>query len=170
MVDDCIVAVANDYEEIDRHYSASNGEMKIQVYAENDGTSLEYGDYVRLRFIENPDNLIRLETISDEVFFAFETIVYIIDNDGELIFLQCSANTSTASFISALMINFREADYSIEEGHNDSIIILQLRRIQNPFTVEIYPVSFKTALEKFNFSASKFLPIGAGVDEAMEGE
>ena len=164
------VALADDYEQITRPYSAMNGAMDIQVYAENDDISLEYGDFMRLKFIESADNRGNLETVSDEVFFAFETIVYIIDNDRELIFLKYSANTSTASFISALMINFREADYSIEEGHNDSTIMLQLRRIQNPFTVEIFPVSFKTALEKFNFSASKFLPIGDGVDEAMEGE
>ena len=58
-----------------------------------------------------------------------------------------------------LTINFRESDYSISEGQIDSTIALQLRSIQNSFTVEIFPISFDSALEHFNFSALQFLSI-----------
>ena len=45
-----------------------------------------------------------------------------------------------------LEINFEEDDYSIEEGGTLSTVIrLQFRQNQNPFTVRLCPVSIDTA-------------------------
>ena len=50
-------------------------------------------------------------------------------------------------FCLALQINFRESDYSIVEGSDElsSIITLQFRETQNPFTVRLSPVAIDTA-------------------------
>ena len=49
--------------------------------------------------------------------------------------------------LSALQINFGEADYSIVEGSDilSSTIMLQFRNNQNPFTVRLSPVTVGTA-------------------------
>ena len=45
-----------------------------------------------------------------------------------------------------LEINFEDDDYSIEEGGTlNSVIRLQFRQNQNPFTVRLCPVSIDTA-------------------------
>ena len=50
-------------------------------------------------------------------------------------------------FHSALQINFRESDYSIEEGSDrlNSNITLDFRYNQNPFTVRLSTVTIDTA-------------------------
>ena len=48
--------------------------------------------------------------------------------------------------VTVLEINFEEDDYSIEEGRTLSTVIrLQFRQNQNPFTVRLCPVSIDTA-------------------------
>ena len=48
--------------------------------------------------------------------------------------------------VTGLEINFEDNDYSVEEGRTlISVIRLQFRQNQNPFTVRLCPVSIDTA-------------------------
>ena len=76
----------------------------------------------------------------------------------------------SCSICTELIINFREADYSITEGQMNSAIVLQLRSIQNPFTVEIYPVSIETASTHFDFGVDMFIQLEDTTVEATEGK
>ena len=67
-----------------------------------------------------------------------------------------------------LEINIEEADYSVIEGEAENTVIkLQFRRTQNPFTVTVYPVNSTQANKRFN--VGNFFT-GEIVDDAMEGE
>ena len=56
-----------------------------------------------------------------------------------------------------LLIWFQESDYIVNEGDQESLIILQLiREAQNSFTMTLYPVTIKEARDpagRFNVSA-----------------
>ena len=52
----------------------------------------------------------------------------------------------------------------------NSAIVLQLRSIQNPFTVEIYPVSIETAFTHFDFDVDMFIQLEDTTVEATEGK
>ena len=67
-----------------------------------------------------------------------------------------------------LEVNIEEADYSVIEGEAENTVIkLQFRRTQNPFTVTVYPVNITQANKQFN--VGNFFT-GEVVDDAMEGE
>ena len=67
-----------------------------------------------------------------------------------------------------LELNIEEADYSVIEGETENTVIkLQFRRTQNPFTVTVYPVNITQANKRFNVGS---FFTGEIVDDAMEGE
>ena len=68
-------------------------------------------------------------------------------------------------------MNFGEKDYAINEGETlESGFTLELRSIQNPVTITIYPVSLTNAVNNFDFNATDFLPMIGEVVDAMEGK
>ena len=63
----------------------------------------------------------------------------------------------TYTVLSELNINFRESDYSFNEGDQESSIILQLREVQYSFTVTLHPVSITEARDPAGFNVSAFV-------------
>ena len=66
-------------------------------------------------------------------------------------------------------MNFEEGDYSIMEGESGNIFQLQLRRIQNPIVINLYPVNFTVARNMLGANFPIFLPDDPQVVGAMEG-
>ena len=56
-----------------------------------------------------------------------------------------------------LNINFQESDYVVNEGDQQGSITLQLREVQNSFTMTLHPVSITDARNPTGFNMSAFI-------------
>ena len=56
-----------------------------------------------------------------------------------------------------LNINFRESDYVVNEGDQQHSIVLQLREVQNSFTMTLFPVNITGARNSAGFNVSDFV-------------
>ena len=69
-----------------------------------------------------------------------------------------------------LEINFQKSDYIVNEDDSGGSIILQLREVQNSFTVTLYPVSITEARNARRFNVSAFVVSVPPEAEATPGK
>ena len=69
-----------------------------------------------------------------------------------------------------LEINFQKSDYIVNEGDRGGSIILQLREVQNSFTVTLYPVTITEARNASRFNVSAFVASVPAEAEATPGK
>ena len=69
-----------------------------------------------------------------------------------------------------LEINFQKSDYIVNEGDRRGSIILQLKEVQNSFTMTLHPVSITEARNASHFNVSAFVASVAAEAEATPGK
>ena len=71
--------------------------------------------------------------------------------------LECHLCTKFTVHCTELEINFQESEYIFSEDYRGSSIILQLKEVQNSFTVTLHPVSITEARNASHFNVSAFV-------------
>ena len=82
----------------------------------------------------------------------------------------CTVELPTV-YCTELNINFQESDYVVNEGDKQGLIILQLREVQNSFTMTLNPVSITEARKRDrHFNLSTCIGSVSADAEAMPGK
>ena len=73
-------------------------------------------------------------------------------------------------YCAELNINFQESDYVVNEGDKQGSIILQLREVQNSFTLTLYPVTITEARDPDSFNVTTYIGSVFADPEATPGK